>query len=78
MDKNWTEFSTLDDGVLVYAMQLHSEQKQLNLKLKTQLKQLLEPLSLALCTSQSVDLFYRGIELNCKYPSRLNNKTAQY
>jgi hypothetical protein len=34
-DKTWAEFSTVDVGVLVYAVQLHSQQKQPNLKLKT-------------------------------------------
>ncbi len=46
-DKNWAEFSTLDVGVLVRAMQFHSEQKQPNLELKTRPKQLLDCLPLA-------------------------------
>ncbi len=36
----WTNCSTLDVGVLAYAVQLHSKQKQLTLKLETQPKQL--------------------------------------
>ena len=51
--KTWTNFSqrekrtTLDVGVNVYDMQLPSQQKQPNLKLKTQPKQLLGYLLLA-------------------------------
>ncbi len=40
-DKTSAEFSTLDEGVLVYTMQLQFLQKQPNLKLKTLPKQLL-------------------------------------
>jgi hypothetical protein len=43
------EFSTQDVGVLVYAMQLQSEQEQPSLKLLTQPKQLLDSLQLAFC-----------------------------
>jgi hypothetical protein len=46
-DKTWAEFSTLDVGVLVYALPLHSLQKQPSLKWKTQTKQLLGYLPLA-------------------------------
>ncbi len=40
-DSTWAGFSTLDVAVLVYAMQLSLQQKQPNLKLKTQPKLLL-------------------------------------
>ncbi len=42
-----TKFSTLDSAVLVYAMQFVHITKQLNIKLKTQLKQFLGSLLLA-------------------------------
>jgi hypothetical protein len=45
--QNWAEFSTLDEAVLAYAMQLHSSLKQPNLKLKTRPKQVLGYLMLA-------------------------------
>ncbi len=46
-NKTWSEFSTLDVAVLVYALQMHSQQKQPNLKLKSWSKQLLGYLPLA-------------------------------
>ncbi len=45
--QTWAEFSNVDVGGLVYATQLHWEQKQPNLKLKTQPKQPLGYLLLA-------------------------------
>ncbi len=38
-DKTWAEFSTLDVGVYVCAMQMPSREKQPNLNLRTQPKQ---------------------------------------
>jgi hypothetical protein len=35
-DKTWAEFSTLDVGVLAYAMKLHTKQKQPDLRLKVE------------------------------------------
>jgi hypothetical protein len=46
-DKTWAEFSTLDVGVLANAVQWPSLQKQPNLKLKSQPKQLMASLLLA-------------------------------
>jgi hypothetical protein len=46
-DKTWAKLSTLDLEVLVYVTQLHSQQQQPNLKLKTWPKQLLGYLQLA-------------------------------
>ncbi len=54
-DKPWTEFSILDVGVLVFAMQLHSQQKQPNLILKIWPKLLLGYKLLAFMLSNAVD-----------------------
>jgi hypothetical protein len=51
--QNWAEFSTLDEDVLVSPMKLLSSQKQPNLKLKTQPKQLLGYLLLAYALPRS-------------------------
>ncbi len=40
-DETWAEFSTLGVGMCVYFTQLHPQQKQPNLKLTTQPKQLI-------------------------------------
>jgi hypothetical protein len=51
--QNWAEFSTLDEPILAYAMQLHSSLKQPNLKLKTRPKQFLGYLLLAYALPRS-------------------------
>jgi hypothetical protein len=48
--KSWPEFSTLDVGILVYAIQLYSLQKRPNLKLKTWPQQLFRWSQISFCT----------------------------
>jgi hypothetical protein len=63
-DKTRAAFSTLDVGVLVFAVQLRSEQKRPNLKLKTRPWQLLGSLPLTFTLPTSIFL-KKKLRLGC-------------